>query len=113
MITKILKTASVIVFILLLASCSNKNQQADSAENARPRQQNSSRSGSQKGKQGPPNFAELLAKMDANKDGKLAKSEVQGRLKDDFSKVDTNSDGFITEAELKNAPKPERGGRRN
>ena len=85
MISKILKTSTVIVFILLLASCSNKNQQSDTTENARPRKQNNSRPNSQQGKQGPPNFAELLTQMDANKDGKLAESEVQGPLKNDLN----------------------------
>ena len=105
MFTKILKITIATVFILLLASCSKKNQQADNVENTRPRQQNGS-------KKAPPSYADLLTKMDANKDGKLAQSEVQGRLKDRFSTIDTDSDGFITETEFKNAPKPQRGGRR-
>jgi Ca2+-binding EF-hand superfamily protein len=49
--------------------------------------------------------------MDANKDGKLAKAEVQGRLKDNFDKADTNGDGFITEEEFKNMAPPKRGQR--
>lgn len=60
----------------------------------------------------PPTFAELLKEMDKNDDGKLAKSELKGALKDDFAKIDTDEDGFITEAELKKAPKPEGGGRK-
>lgn len=59
--------------------------------------------------QGPPNFAQLLAEMDANKDGKLAKSEVKGPLLNDFSKIDTNEDGYISEEEFEKAPKPEGG----
>lgn len=56
----------------------------------------------------PPTFKQLLKEMDANEDGKLAKDELKGPLKEDFSKVDTNEDGFITKKEFDNAPKPER-----
>ncbi|OBX24440.1 hypothetical protein BAA08_00100 [Bizionia sp. APA-3] len=64
----------------------------------------------QKGKdqKKPPTFSELLEKMDANKDGKLAKEEISGNLKNHFSEVDTDKDGFITEEELKNAPRPKK-----
>ncbi|WP_405576753.1 EF-hand domain-containing protein [Winogradskyella sp. Asnod2-B02-A] len=56
----------------------------------------------------PPTYAQLLKEMDANEDGKLAKDELKGPLKDDFTKIDTDEDGFISEEEFKNAPKPER-----
>lgn len=56
----------------------------------------------------PPTYAELLEQMDKNEDGKLAKSEIKGPLKNDFDKVDTNEDGFISEKEFKKAPKPQR-----
>ncbi|WP_299100699.1 EF-hand domain-containing protein [uncultured Winogradskyella sp.] len=56
----------------------------------------------------PPTYAQLLKEMDANEDGKLAKDELKGPLKDDFAKIDTDEDGFISEEEFKNAPKPER-----
>ena len=59
-------------------------------------------------KQEPPTFSELLKQMDKNEDGKLAKSEIKGPLKNDFNKVDTDEDGFITEKEFKKAPKPNR-----
>lgn len=55
-----------------------------------------------------PTAAELLKEMDANKDGKLAKDEVKGPLKEDFTKIDTDKDGFLSLEELKKAPKPER-----
>ena len=61
----------------------------------------------------PPTFAQLLKEMDKNEDGKLAKSELEGPLKDDFAKIDTDEDGFITEAEFKKAPKPKGGERKN
>jgi len=65
------------------------------------------------GRKKPPTFEQLLEKMDANEDGKLSKDEVKGRLKDNFAKVDADEDGFITEEELENAPRPERGSKRN
>ena len=59
----------------------------------------------------PPSVEEIFAKLDKNKDGQLAKAEVEGPLKNDFQKIDTNSDGFISKEELNNAPKPNRGRR--
>ena len=49
--------------------------------------------------------------MDANGDGLLSQSEVKGPLERDFATIDADKDGFITETEMKNAPKPQRGGR--
>lgn len=68
----------------------------------------------QEKKQGPPTFEKLLEKMDANSDGKLAKSEVKGPLEKDFSTIDADGDGFITKTEFDKAPKPkgEKGGRK-
>lgn len=63
----------------------------------------------QGGPKGPPSYDQLLSEMDANKDGKIAKSETKGPLSEDFSKFDTDSDGFITKVEFENAPKPEGG----
>jgi Ca2+-binding EF-hand superfamily protein len=65
----------------------------------------------QNGRQGPPKFEELLEKMDTNKDGMLAKSEVKGPLLENFTNVDKNEDGLITKAELESMPKP-KGNRR-
>ena len=61
----------------------------------------------QEGKK-PPTIEELFKQMDANKDGKLSKTELKGPLKDDFAKIDLNKDGFLTKEELKKAPKPPR-----
>jgi len=71
------------------------------------------RSGQRKGGDRP-NLETIFTQLDANKDGKISKSEAKGPLSDDFSKIDANEDGFISKEELKNAPKPERkGNRRN
>jgi Ca2+-binding EF-hand superfamily protein len=56
--------------------------------------------------QGPPSFAQILAELDKDEDGKLSESEVKGPLKNDFSKIDSNEDGFISETEFNEAPKP-------
>lgn len=60
----------------------------------------------------PPTYAELLKKLDANEDGKLAKDELKGPLKEDFKSIDKNEDGFISEIEFKTAPKPKGRGER-
>jgi EF hand len=66
-----------------------------------------------KGQGEAPKFADLLAKMDKNKDGKLAESEVHGPLKNDFAKVDKDKDGFITEKEFISTPPPPKGRKRD
>lgn len=48
----------------------------------------------------PPSFADLLGKMDSNDDGKLSKTEVKGKLQENFDKRDSNKDGYITEDEM-------------
>lgn len=63
------------------------------------------------GKQERPTFAKMLTEMDANKDGKLSKNEVKGRLQKDFDTIDSNKDGFITESEFANAPERKRPGK--
>lgn len=88
-----------IVLTMTVACASQKNQENN---NQRP----SGRQG------GMPSASQLISEMDANKDGKLSKSEVKGPLATDFSRVDSNNDGFLTENELKNAPRPQRGGPR-
>ncbi len=60
----------------------------------------------------PPTFAKLIKEMDANEDGKLAKDELKGPLKEDFTKIDTDEDGYITKEEFNKAPKPKRGPKR-
>lgn len=60
----------------------------------------------------PPTFAALIKEMDANEDGKLAKDELKGPLKENFTTIDTDEDGFITKEEFDKAPKPKRGPKR-
>ena len=50
--------------------------------------------------QTPPNFANMLEKMDSNNDEKISTSEAKGKLKENFKNRDRNKDGFITEDEM-------------
>jgi len=93
------KTIVLIAITSMTVACSAQSSEA--RNNQTP----------QKG--GPPTFSQLLAEMDANKDGKLAKSEVKGRLANDFAKIDTDNDGLISESEHQAAPRPKRRGKDN
>lgn len=97
------KTIALVTMTAIMVACASQNSQA--SNNQAPSNQQSER---QQG--APPTFAQLLTEMDANKDGKLAKSEVKGRLANDFAKIDTDNDGFISESEHKAAPRPQRNG---
>ncbi|MGD9128746.1 MAG: EF-hand domain-containing protein [Planctomycetia bacterium] len=48
-------------------------------------------------------FVAHLKRLDANKDGKLSKAEVNRPAMKIFNKVDTDKDGLVTEAEIKKA----------
>lgn len=101
--TVIMKGIAIIILTILLAiGCSSQKEVATTTDN-RPNQRGGQR-------QSPPSVDDIF-KMDANQDGKLAKSEVTGRLEKDFVTIDTDGDGFITKTELENAPKPQRGQR--
>lgn len=94
------KTIAIVAITSIAVSCSAQNSQASNIQTARGQQG------------GPPSFSQLLKEMDANKDGKLAKSELKGPLANDFDKIDTDKDGFLSESELKAAPAPQRNGPR-
>lgn len=87
----IMKVAMLTFGTIAFTACSSKSQHRHGNEEHR----------------GRPSAAELITEMDEDKDGKLAETEVKGRLKDNFAEVDADRDGFITEEELENAPKPE------
>ncbi|MGY8770694.1 MAG: hypothetical protein ACKVH8_19970 [Pirellulales bacterium] len=56
------------------------------------------------GASGRPNPEEMLKRVmeaDANKDGKISKSEAPDRMKPVFDRADTDGDGFVTKDELK------------
>ncbi len=97
------------VFLLLLSASifSCKSSQSTTTNSAPPSENRSGPSD----RQGPPNLDQLFARMDANQDGQLSKSEVKGPLADQFSKIDTNEDGLLSRQEMEKAPRPSRGPR--
>ena len=105
------RTTVILAFFFVITtlsiSCKTKAQTTDT--NVQKSEQRQERA--QRGEKGQrPNPAEMFIQMDANKDGRLSKTEVKGPLQKDFSKIDTNGDGFITKEELEKAPKPNRQG---
>ena len=78
------------ISILFFVACSSQKKTSDDVSNA-PKTEKRGQKGGRKGKKERPTFANLLTKMDANKDGKLAKGEVEGRLKNDFTKAITSA----------------------
>lgn len=49
-----------------------------------------------------PDASQMLVRMDANKDGKISKTEARGKLKENFNLRDVNEDGYITDNEMRN-----------
>lgn len=72
-----------------------------SVENQQQQQQSHQKTKRNQKSNPPLSFATLLGRMDSNKDGKISKSEVKGKLKENFDQRDTNKDGYITEDELR------------
>jgi hypothetical protein len=96
----VLQLIVAILLTLMVMGCNTQKTTTATNTDQRP--------SAQRERAGRPSIDEIFA-MDANKDGKLAKSELQGPLLNDFSRIDSNGDGFITRAELENAPQPQRG----
>ena len=97
-----------LLFILALFTLSyacKSQKQTTATTNNQPRQGDE-----RQGRLGPPSADEVF-KMDIDGDGKLSKTEVKGRLLEQFSKIDTNGDNLISREEFENAPKPARGQR--
>lgn len=55
----------------------------------------------QRKERGAKHLDKMFERFDANKDGKLTKSEVSERHWERLSKADSNGDGAVTKAELK------------
>jgi len=87
--------------LLLVVGCSSQKESVN----------NESQAARQNERKERPSSEQLLFKLDANNDGKLEKSEVDGPLEREFATIDSNGDGFITKEELEKAPKPKRGKR--
>ena len=86
------EVAGILLAVVIFTAASCKT--AKVADAANPQQR------------GQPSATEIIAQMDANRDGKLSKEEAKGPLLTDFSKIDSNSDGFLTKTEIEAAPKP-------
>jgi hypothetical protein len=105
MLKNSLKIAAAICLSVIAFACTSTKTIAQNQEPSHQKREGRPPQGEK------PKFADLLTKMDKDKNGKLSKSEIEGPLKNDFEKIDANKDGFITEAEFKKAgpPKPPRG----
>ena len=106
-------TSLVASILLSIASCKTKKTVVQNDPPA-----NKQELASQHGKGQRPNRqrrtpAQMLTQLDANKDGRLAPSEVKGPLKNRFNSIDTNKNGFLSLKELRAAPRPSRRGPRN
>jgi Ca2+-binding EF-hand superfamily protein len=47
--------------------------------------------------------AQLLERMDTNKDGKISRAEAKGKIAELFDQLDTNKDGYLDKNELRRA----------
>ncbi|MDO6435836.1 DUF1566 domain-containing protein [Cyclobacterium sp. 1_MG-2023] len=78
----------------------NTETTQESVQKSEQAQQNQQKNNGQNLKTTAPSFKKMLTNMDTNKDGKIAKSEARGKLKENFDQRDKNKDGYITEEEL-------------
>lgn len=103
----------VSMIVLTVSACkSTKDTVVDEAQQtADQRRPDNPNRGNRGGGDRTARVDQMFARMDANSDGKLDKTEVQGPFAERFSTIDTNSDGVITKEEMLAAPRPERGRR--
>ena len=100
-----MKNASILAIALSIASFAAAQQDGTFPPGGGP--------GGQDGQRPRMDPAQMLERMDANGDGKLAKDEVPAQLAERmFERADTNKDGFLDKAELEAMAKagPQRGG---
>ncbi len=102
------KITLILISLAFLASCKSNKVIPTADETVTEARQE--RRTNQRG-QTPPSADELIAQMDTNKDGQLAKTEIKGRLLERFDTIDTDKNGFLSKEEIENAPKPQRGQR--
>jgi Ca2+-binding EF-hand superfamily protein len=62
------------------------------------------------GQSGPPDFSQLLSRLDSNNDGKLQKAEAPERMAENFSRLDKDGDGALDSSEFERMQKE--GGKR-
>jgi Ca2+-binding EF-hand superfamily protein len=51
-------------------------------------------------KEGAPDFAMMLQRLDSNADGKISKEEARGPVAENFDRFDANNDGFVSKDEM-------------
>lgn len=105
----------ILLFAAALVTTSCKTNQNNTTQTANSTTKTKTKAGDRPtrgggDKKGPPSIDEVF-KMDANNDGMLSKTEVTGRLAEQFDVIDVDNDGLITRTEFENAPKPQRGQR--
>jgi hypothetical protein len=91
-------------FALMLfvgAGCNSTKTAATEEKSAVEQRAERPQRGGERGERKTPE--ERFAEMDVNKDGKLVKEELKGRMAENFDKIDTNKDGSISLEEIKNA----------
>lgn len=98
----LIKIMPLMLALAFITSCKAQQSTATSTSSSTPEKTRQTRQG------GPPSVDQIF-EMDSNNDGKLAKSELKGRILEQFDTIDADGDGFITRTEFENAPKPERG----
>lgn len=98
--TWVFRLLTLALFFTAALSCNTQKSATDKAATNQARTERG----------GQPSIDQIF-EMDADKDGKLSKSEVKGPLLRDFATIDTDNDGFLSRAEVENAPRPQRGQR--
>lgn len=88
------------IFSMMFIGCKSKKDGRNMDEQRPPKTNERGDRGRER-----PSVAELFLKMDENKDQKLSKTEVKGRLSEDFSSIDTNKNGFLSKEEVENGAK--------
>ncbi len=88
---------------------------ADQSRGDRSSADDAQRRGGQGGRggRGGRGMGGMLQRMDANKDGKIQRSEAPERMSQFFDRLDTNGDGVLDEKELQAMGQRNRGGQRS
>jgi len=81
--------------VVLTAAACNTNKTATTTPQSTSTEQQPRRGGER------PDPSKMYARMDVNKDGKIATSEAKGRMAENFKTIDADADGFITMEEMK------------
>lgn len=109
----VVKVKVALLSLLLLAtSCAKKTSDATTMQRQDQQEMRQPRRGNNTQQSKRPTAGELIAQLDANKDGKLEKLEAKGPIAQDFDKLDKDQDGFLSVDEIEAAGPPQRRNRR-